>query len=111
MYHITMLLEHNIYMYMIEIKIINIIYDVVLLISTSSMAYERTLDSVLWYTRVWGILYVAYSYLTYVNVEVSGKNEMQLIIAIYRYWYHGTISASWSGNVAETKDLAIFILN
>ena len=42
------------------------------------MAYERILDSVLWYTRVWNILYVAYSYLTYVNVEVSGKTEMQL---------------------------------
>ena len=42
------------------------------------MAYERILDSVLWYTRVWNILYVACSYLTYVNVEVSGKTEMQL---------------------------------
>ena len=57
------------------IKIINNIYDVVLLISTSStgMAYERILDSALWYTRVWNILYVACSYLTYVNVKVSGK--------------------------------------
>ena len=51
---------------------INIIYDVVLLISTSSMAYERILDSVLWYTHVWNI------YLTYVKVEVAGKTEMQL---------------------------------
>ena len=33
-------------------QLINIIYYVVLLISTSSMAYERILDSVLWYTRV-----------------------------------------------------------
>ena len=51
--------------------------DIVLLISISSMAYERILDSVLWYTRVWNILYVACSYLTNVNVEVSGKTEMQ----------------------------------
>ena len=57
---------------------INIIYDVVLLISTSSMAYERILDFVLWYSRVWNILYVACSYLTHANVEVSGKTEMQL---------------------------------
>ena len=62
---------------------INIIYDVVLLISTSSMAYEQIMDSVLLYTRMWNILYVAYSYLNYVNVEVSGKTEMQLIIKIF----------------------------
>ena len=73
-----MLLEHNIYVYMIEINNNNCFFDFVLLISTSSMAYERILDSVLWYTRVWNILYVAYSYLTYVSVEVSGKTEMQL---------------------------------
>ena len=57
------------------------------------MAYERILDSVLWFTRVWntGILYVAYSYLTYVNVEVSGKTEMQLIrissFLLHTTWY------------------------
>ena len=73
MYHITVLLEDDIYIYIIHIKNNNIFYDVVLLISTTSMAYEQILDSVLWYTRVWNIFYVAYSYLTYVNVEVSGS--------------------------------------
>ena len=43
------------------------------------MAYGQILDSVLWYTRVRNILYVVYSYLTYVNVKVYGKTEMQLI--------------------------------
>ena len=47
------------------------------------MAYEQIMDSVLLYTRMWNILYVAYSYLNYVNVEVSGKTEMQLIIKIF----------------------------
>jgi hypothetical protein len=68
------------------------------------MAYEQILDSVLWYTRVRNILYVAYSYLTYVNVEVSGKTEMQLIVTaqnipyalpLYRYmikWEHFQIT-------------------
>ena len=65
----------------------NIIHHVVLLISTSSMAHERILDSVLWYTPVWNILYVAYSYLTYVDVEVSGKTEMQLITSQQSTFY------------------------
>ena len=50
------------------------------------MAYERILDSALWYTRVSNILYVACSYLTYVNVKMSGKTEMQLNDADF-YWY------------------------
>ena len=51
------------------------------------MAHERILDSVLWYTPVWNILYVAYSYLTYVDVEVSGKTEMQLITSQQSTFY------------------------
>ena len=60
------------------------------------MVYEWILDSVLRYTRVLNILNVASSYLTYVNVERSGKTEMQLIITHSRrsmirsymqYWY------------------------
>ena len=72
---------------MIKKIIINIIYDVLLLISTSSMAYERILDSALWCTRVWNILYVTCSYLTHVNVKVSSKTEMQL-----NYRYTGTFT-------------------
>ena len=62
---------------------INIIFDVILPISTSSMAYERILDSI----RVYILWYVACSYLTYVNLKVSGKTDtgMQQLI-LRRAW-------------------------
>ena len=70
------------------------------------MAYERILDSVLWYTRVRNILHVACSYLTYVNVEVSGKTEMQLITS-YEQTRRPTEVSELTIPVVEKSNLAV----